>query len=193
MMASMSWAQETLQANADGNEFTANEKTALLQIFEQEKLARDVYAELGEKFGINLLKNISISKQKQMSVLMDLMVLNQMSPIFEDARGVYNDQELSELYTNITAEGSLSLNNAFRACAKVEDKNIFDLEKAISETTKNKLITLYSKISCNAGNDLRAGIKMLVGNGEMFMPDYISVKLLRSIMHDNYEFCGNTM
>lgn len=172
---------------------STDEQKALVQIFEQEKLARDVYSQIGEKFGIKILKNAAIGKQKQMSLILDFMTLNQVAVAFDDAQGVFKSPELRENYSAFLTEGLGSLNNAFRVGAKMEDYNIYHIDKILATQTTGKLVLLLSKLSCSAGNELKTQVNMLVGNGEMFMPDYISVKLYRSIMHDNHEYCGNNM
>ncbi|MCB0645205.1 MAG: DUF2202 domain-containing protein [Saprospiraceae bacterium] len=185
-------AQTNQPANSTSG-ISLDEQKTLVQIFEQEKMARDVYTQIGEKFGIKILKNAAIGKQKQMSQILDLLALNQANIAFDDAQGVFRNAELTEHYNAFLAEGLGSLNNAFRVGAKMEDYNIYQIDKVLSSTTNDKLVLLFSKLSCSSGNELKTQVNMLVGNGEMFMPDYISVKLYRSIMHDNHEYCGNNM
>ncbi len=115
-------------------ELTSEEASNLLYMREEEKLVRDVYVFLFEKYNMSIFENISGSEQKHMDFVLDIM--NEYS--YEDnaaaAYGEFNNSELQDLYNDLIAKGSVSLYDALVVGATIEDVEIYDLNTAIDET-----------------------------------------------------------
>lgn len=79
----------------------AKEKAALLYMREEEKLARDVYLTLYEKYALPIFQNIAGSESRHtlaVKALLDKYKIE--DPVHSDSVGMFTDQELKKLYTN---------------------------------------------------------------------------------------------
>ena len=76
---------------------------ALLQhMREEEKLARDVYITLNEKWNDKVFLKISASEQRHMDAVLNLLKkYNLPDPVGDNGVGVFTDGDLQELYTDL--------------------------------------------------------------------------------------------
>jgi hypothetical protein len=141
------------------NQLSEEEKEELLFMREEEKLARDVYLTLYNKWGLPIFKNIARSEQNHMDavkVLIDKYGLEDPVEETNDKIGVFKNSELQQLYYQLVNEGSQSIENALEVGKLIEEKDIEDLEKAISETNHYDIRTVYSHLMRGSYHHLRA-------------------------------------
>ena len=94
------------------------EVEGLLYMREEEKLARDVYLTLYEKWEMPIFQNISDSEATHMEAVKTLIDRYDLADPAEDkAVGVFVDETLQGLYDQLVAEGSQSLASALRVGA----------------------------------------------------------------------------
>ncbi|CAG0911444.1 unnamed protein product, partial [Cyprideis torosa] len=95
----------------DFQNLTLEETDTLLFVREEEKLARDVYLSLYDKWQKKTFQNIATkSEQKHMDaikVLLDGYGLN--DPVINDDTGNFNNPEILSLYQQLLARGESSL------------------------------------------------------------------------------------
>lgn len=106
---------------------------SLLYMREEEKMARDVYIALGKKWNARVFDNISSAEQTHMDAI--LLLLNKYSiqdPVGNNGIGVFTNQKLQELYNQLVQQGNLSLVEAFKSGATIEDLDIYDLKNALA-------------------------------------------------------------
>ncbi|MEO2154237.1 MAG: DUF2202 domain-containing protein [Nanoarchaeota archaeon] len=99
---------------------------------EEEKLARDVYLTLYNKWGLSIFKNIARSEQNHMNAVKVLIEkYNLEDPVEEtgDEIGKFENPELEKLYNELVEKGSQSIKDALEVGATIEDLDIYDLEK----------------------------------------------------------------
>ena len=78
---------------------TAEEENSLLFMREEEKLARDVYMTLYEKWGLPIFANIAQSEQTHTEAVRSLLVKYDIAdPVIDDSVGVFVNSELQKLY-----------------------------------------------------------------------------------------------
>ena len=108
------------------------ELASLAFMREEEKLARDVYITLFNKWGVKIFTNISNSEQKHMDAI--LLLLNKYSitdPAGSNAVGVFTNSTLQNFYTQLVAQGNTSVLEAYKVGATIEDLDIFDLKNPL--------------------------------------------------------------
>ena len=148
---------------------TNQEELDLLQLREEEKLARDVYLYLYDKWGQWIFANIAESEQRHMGSVLNLLVSHNIpDPVGKDIPGVFQDKLMQNLYDDLITEGSVSKVDALRVGAKIEDMDIFDIYEMLTHTEKNDLINVYENLAKGSRNHLRA----FVGQLEMFGESY---------------------
>ncbi len=105
------------------------EKEAILFMREEEKLARDVYAYFNEIFESDPFTNILASEDRHMEALKRLIIsLGLVDPVVDDSRGVFVNQELNDLYLELTDPQYSSWEAALEAGIVIENMDIEDLE-----------------------------------------------------------------
>ena len=108
----------------------------LLYMWEEEKMARDFYLKMLDKYHKRIFLNISESEQMHMDAIKHLMSERGIStPVYETEIGVFKNSELSKLYEGLMLRGLKSLYDAYDAGLSIEEMDIEDLDKKIERTT----------------------------------------------------------
>ena len=87
---------------------TDKEKATVLRMREEEKMARDVYRVLNDKWDQQVFSHISESEiyhMSQMKLWIDKFKLDDPVIRNNDEQGVFTDQSLQKLYNELTASG----------------------------------------------------------------------------------------
>jgi len=165
-MSSMRSTTSSAVATSTSAELTAQEKADLQFMVEEEKLARDVYLYLYEKWGLPVFKKIAKSEQKHMdtvSILLDKYGVE--NPAVNEPVGVFQNEELQELYYKLTEQGSQSVEAALMVGALIEEKDIADLQERIANTDKEDIKQVYSNLMAGSENHLRVFVGQLESMG----------------------------
>lgn len=112
---------------------TDDQKSTLLFMYQEEKVARDVYNTLGRKYpSENTFANIQLSEQKHVDAVE--ILCNKygvdISDVNEDIVGEFVLPELQDLYDECVEKGSESLLDGLYVGEDIEIKDITDLEEA---------------------------------------------------------------
>lgn len=127
---------------------TTEEIQYLTLMREEEKLARDVYDVLYQKWGLRVFDNISDSEQKHMDAV--LKMLNKYD-IDDPALGPGNfsdESGLQGVYDDLIDKGNLSVIDALKVGVDIEMLDIEDLEEALDNTrdTLTDIETVYNNL-----------------------------------------------
>ncbi len=157
----------------DLNDF---EKESLQLMREEEKLARDVYLTLGQKYDTPVFSNIPQSEQRHMDQLGLLLERYDLEdPIQNAETGKFNSKEMQKLYNQLVAQGNKSEVEALKVGATIEDLDIYDLEKALAGDVDNQDIKMvYANLNKGSRNHMRAFLTQLKTHGESYEAQYIS-------------------
>jgi hypothetical protein len=135
---------------------TATEKATMIYIREEEKLARDVYIKMYELWGATIFSNISVSEQRHMDAVLNLLVKYGVpDPAEGKAVGEFTEA-FQGLYDDLIYRGQQSLLEAFKVGKAIEEMDISDLQAAIAETTKADLDNVYGNLLNGSYNHLDA-------------------------------------
>lgn len=114
---------------------------------EEEKLARDVYAQLYAKWKLRLFGNISRSEERHYEAIGVLLTRYGVAdPSANVPAGVYTDAGLSKLYAALIAKGLTSVKDALEVGIAIEKQDIADLESALKDTAKTDIKTVYTNL-----------------------------------------------
>jgi len=109
------------------------EESSLLHLREEEKVARDVYIALYDKWGLTIFSNISKSEQTHMETIKTLLDrYNLEDPAL--GPGQFSNQRLQEMYDYLIAMGNLSVIEALNVGVLIEETDIKDLTDALAIT-----------------------------------------------------------
>lgn len=166
---------------------SVREKENLVWMREEEKLARDVYMTLNETWNSQVFSNISSSEQQHMDAVLALLNKYNIPDPASQARGVFHDPALQQLYNTLVASGRTSLFKAFEAGANIEDLDLKDLQRVVSETDNADILLVYGSLQKGSRNHMRAFYRNLQKQGITYIPQYITQDELNAIISSPME------
>jgi len=133
-------------------ELTEEQIEDLKFIYEEEKLARDLYARLDEEWDLPAFKNISQSEDQHMDALEALFDKYDLEKP-DTAAGEYNNTELAEAYDDFLEKGLESEEAALELGQELEEKDNEDLEEFMSNATPD-FEAVYANLKAGSENHL---------------------------------------
>ncbi|RTZ70352.1 MAG: hypothetical protein DSZ30_00990 [Aquificaceae bacterium] len=161
---------------------TPQEIETLLYMREEEKLARDVYLTLYQKWGLPVFRNIARSEQRHMDIMGALIKKYGLEDPVTDKIGVFKNKHLQSLYTKLVAQGEKSVVEALKVGATIEEVDIEDLKRAIAEADNEILKIAYANLMKGSRNHLRAFTRVLRRWGYQYTPQYLSAEEYEKII-----------
>ena len=171
---------------------SVEEEASLRFMREEEKLARDVYVKLYEKWGRQIFDNISESESTHMQAVLLLLNKYELSdPVGTNGIGVFVDTTFQRLYNDLTARGLQTETEALKVGAIIEEIDILDLDAQLSDIVDNQdIIMVYENLGKGSRNHLRAFIKNLNNLGINYIPEYLSQEYFDEIIQGDMERGG---
>lgn len=169
------------------------EEEALLFMREEEKLARDVYRYLYQKYNYPVFYNIGLAEERHMQAVLCLINRYGLTdPVGENAPGVFVNQRLTDLYTALIQAGGNGLAEALTVGATIEDLDIADLIAMMEggEIDNADIRTVFNELTKGSRNHLRAFVKMLTRTGYSYEPQYITAEYFEQIINSERETGG---
>jgi len=179
---------ETALAEIPKASLSEAEKKGLLLMREEEKLARDLYLSLYDKWGTRAFSNIAKSEQHHMDsikILLDRYGLA--DPVSSDRRGKFSDPTLQKAYDDLLKQGLTSRAEAAKVGAIVEEMDIKDLREAIALTDNKDLKLVYANLEKGSRNHLRAFGKQLSKENVRYTATYLDQADAEKIMKSPQE------
>lgn len=175
------------QAKAQNNTISEADKSTLLFMREEEKMARDAYQVLYGIWGQTVFTHIGASEQKHMDAI--LKKINQFGltdPALPDA-GRFSNPALQALYDPFmqwVAQGNVSPVDVLTVGAIIEDLDIKDLSAAIEATNNVSLKNTYQNLLAASKQHLRTFVGLLREQGADYNPQFIDRALFDAILED---------
>ena len=164
------------------------EKEGLIEMREEEKLARDVYLALYNKWNLQIFKNIANSEQTHTDSVKYLLEKYDIpDPVENEEVGKFSNPKYVELYNNLVEKGSQSEVDALIVGATIEDLDIADLENWLNKTDNEDIKFVYENLERGSRNHMRAFVGMLTNYGESYSPQYISNEEYEQILGSSME------
>jgi hypothetical protein len=125
-------------------------------IIEEEKLAFDVYTVLGDMWDSQTMKNITNSETSHQAQVATLLVAYGIADPRSSEIGVFTNPELQALYDSLIAQGSASEKAAMEVGVLIEEKDIADISRMISQITEPDAIAVLESLLAGSVNHLAA-------------------------------------
>lgn len=135
---------------------TETEAAGLLFMREEEKMARDVYAYLYDKYKLPVFKNISKSENAHMSAVLRLMTGFKVTDNSSDNPGEFTNTHVAELYNQLITMGNLSVADALKAGVLIEQTDISELKKELLAVENSSIKTVYTNLLKGSEAHLKA-------------------------------------
>jgi hypothetical protein len=151
------------------------ETDALLFMWEEEKLARDVYTALGALWTKPLFGNIASSEQTHMDSLKELLDRYDLQTPSDGTAGTFVNPELQALYTQLVAQGSTSELEAVKVGAVIEEIDILDLKERLEQTNQTDIEQVFNSLLAGSYNHLNAFAANYWNlSGAPYVPQYMN-------------------
>lgn len=123
-------------------------ETAMLQFMrEEEYLAHDVYSVFAEMYGFQIFYNIRQSEYVHTTAIRNLLNKYGLEdPAINHQPGVFQNQELQELYDSLIASGSQSSQQALEAGVAIETTDIADIQNALLITDQQDITFVLNNL-----------------------------------------------
>lgn len=167
-----------------------DEKSNLLFMYEEEKMARDTYLYLYQKWQLVEFANIQKSEQSHMNAVENLLIKYKID-YPKLAVGQFQNQDLQNLYNQLILQGNNSAIEALKVGATIEEVDINDLKNLSKTTTNTLILKVYSNLMCGSRNHLRAFSSALKLQNVIYIPQFISQADYDAIINSPNENCGN--
>ena len=180
----------TLFSEIEKGTLSTDEIDGLTFMREEEKLARDVYLTLADKWQLPIFSNIAGAEQRHMDAVQMVFTTyeNEINdPGFDNAVGAFANSQLADLYLQLVGKGNLSLVDALTVGATIEDLDLKDLEIRLATTTNDHVKLVYNNLAKGSRNHLRAFMRALTAQGGSYEPQHISQEAFNAILASEME------
>ncbi len=183
----VSYAQNSTvcyQATTPKEPLSNVEKSHLIKMAEEEKLAGDVYEYLNNKWNLRIFVNISKSERQHEKVVLEMIKKYDIDFTPKTKIGKFNNSDYEELYNNLTAQGENSILDALKVGATIEDLDIYDLDIALSKDVDNQDVSIvFQNIRQGSYHHIKAFTNWLKNYNETYSPQYITQQELNNILN----------
>ncbi|MBN1123398.1 MAG: DUF2202 domain-containing protein [Sedimentisphaerales bacterium] len=139
-----------------GSGITALEEEHIRYIREEEKLARDVYLVLYERWDEGIFLTISQSEQRHMDAVAQLIEKYALTdPVLDDSIGQFTNPEIGALYTTLVENGSQSLLEALQVGVQIEEMDIADITETLEDVEKGDIRKVFENLLQGSLSHLR--------------------------------------
>ena len=153
---------------------TQEDIDGLIEMREEEKLARDVYIKLYELHNLVVFKNISKAENVHMSAVLYLLNGYGLEDPAMSGEGEFSNPLFADLYKQLTDQGASDLISALKVGAFIEEYDIADLRRLIDETDNADIKRVYGNLLRGSQFHLKAFTFALKQQGATYEPTVIS-------------------
>ena len=187
--AHLAQLRDTIAASAS-MPLSQAERDDLCQMREEEKIARDVYLTLFERWPLPPFGNISGSEQVHMDAMLALLGKHGLQ---DPARGLeigeFRSPKMQALYAQLVAQGLNSLEDAIRVGLLIEELDIADLRAASQRTDKPEILAVYADLERGSRNHLRAFYRWMQRLNVSYAPAHLAREDFIAIAESGHENC----
>lgn len=167
-----------------------SDEEALLFMREEEKMARDVYTLLNNKWDLQVFENITSSEQRHMDRMLDLLNTYGLDDPALSGYGIFTNEDIQVRYDKLIGLGVESLENALIVGANIEEIDIMDLQNFIDATEDEYIACVLGNLMRASRNHLRAFFRHLEMRDIDYTPQYLSPEEFDAIVHGHHEAGG---
>lgn len=163
---------------------TEAEVTSLMLMREEEKFAREVYLSMFAIYNHRTFSNIAKSENAHTSAVLYLIKgfgLTDPSPV---GAKEFSNPLFTDLYAQLTAKGAISLVEALKVGAFIEEYDIADLQRHLEETENATVAKVYGNLLRGSKFHLKAFTNALKAQGATYSPTILSEEEYRDIVNN---------
>ena len=155
-------------------QFTQSDRNDLIYLYEEDKLAHDFYVEMEKKWGHHSFSNIIKAERRHMSMIKEEAEKIGVNNISVSDDGKFVNEDLQGMFDELIVKGNMSLLNALKSAAFIEETDINDLELRMTLTDIESLEDLYSRLISASENHLNAFVRNIRKEGGEYVPQVLN-------------------
>ena len=161
------------------------ETEGILFMREEEKMARDVYLTMYEKYPLPVFRNIPKSENAHMSAIKVLIDKYELTdPVGDNEIGVFTNGDIQSLYDGLVTKGLVDVIEALKVGALIEETDILDLDIHITEIDENDdILTVYTNLRRGSTHHLKAFVWNLKMRGIEYTPQLMDLEDYNDIIN----------
>jgi hypothetical protein len=161
-------------------------------MLEEEKLARDVYKTFYKKWGQQSFDNISQSEETHIGAIRSLAEKYGIDiSFYNDEVGKFTDEKLASLFNDLVVSGEVSLVEALKVGALIEEIDIVDLEDYSKKTANSDIVLVYENLMLGSRNHLRSFVRTMSRQGHSYEAQRLDKTVYEAIINSENEKGGN--
>lgn len=170
-----------------------NDRALFLKIYQEEKLAYDLYGEFYERWSLNVFNAVQQREAKHVWCVEKIMDNYGFKHTANINTGTYQDKEVQKIYDELTVKGCISDLSALEAAAFIKEKHISQLRSRIQLQSDGYIIKVIFLIEKAAQSHLIAFVKSIRLSGSDYKPVFLSDDEFSNIMNSdkNKVIAGN--
>ncbi|MCA9198861.1 MAG: DUF2202 domain-containing protein [Planctomycetales bacterium] len=150
------------------SKISSAETDSLLFMREEEKLARDVYLELGDRYGAQIFYQIAESETRHTQAVANLLSKYGIAdPVVNDQRGEFTNPLFTEMYQQLVQQGSTNILEAYRVGVLIEETDIQDIADSLNVVSEKDIQRVYENLLAGSENHLVAFNNAIAGIGDV--------------------------
>ena len=168
---------------------SAVEAASLAFMREEEAVARAVYVASAAMWPqVPVFANIAASEATHMAAVRNLLVrYGEPDPIEDLPLGIFATAEFQDLHDALVATSELSLIDALRVGAEIEELDISDLNGQMADIAHPDILAVYDHLRRGSRNHLRAFMRVLTQMGGTYVPVHLSQAEFDAIVNSPME------
>lgn len=161
---------------------TEAEVTSLMEMREEEKLAREVYLAMNTIYYYRTFANIAKSENAHSSAVLYLIKNFGLIDPTPAAATEFSNPLFTDLYAQLTEKGAVSLVEALKVGVFIEEYDIADLQRHLAETENATVAKVYGNLLRGSKFHLKAFNNALKIQGATYTPTVLTVEEYNEIL-----------
>lgn len=169
---------------------STSETQAVVQMRQEEKLARDVYQAVSPLD--STFSTIAASEQKHMDAIGNLLDRHEIAdPVAGLGAGDFSSTEIQALHDQLVAQGNRSRLDALAVGVEIEELDLRDLATSLATSEHDDVTNVFTNLSRGSRNHLRTYYGLLIDGGGAYTPKYLERSNFESIVNSPIETGSN--
>jgi hypothetical protein len=164
-----------------------SEQDGLLLMREEELVAQDVYSLFADLYDVKIFSNITSAESTHAAAVLILLDLFGIEDPSTGIAGEYSNETLQDLYDELIEKGNVSVEEALKVGALIEEVDISDLEELMDETENENILLVYANLLRGSRNHLRAFVRVLSTYDVDYEPSVLSEDDYDAIINSDTE------
>lgn len=150
------------------------ERSGLLWMREEEKLAHDIYTLALKHWGEAVFANIADSEASHKAAMLRLLQRYGLpDPAQDRPAGSFADPALQAMYDALAARTRSGALEALQVGAEIEEIDLIDILERRAQTDREPIQRTYDNLLAGSENHLRAFVRALAARGVIYAPRHL--------------------